>query len=183
MNKDKTWCIKDKKSVFKIKLFDVIRLDCYLPSKDIHNDFYSISMHNWVNIFSLTNDNKIIFVKQHRIGKNIVTMEVPAGAIDEGEKPLDAAKRELVEETGYTSDKFILLKEISVNPAIQNNTCYFFLALNCIKSHDTKFDSTEELELMLKEKDEIDNIINSNLIDNSLAYLAVILARDYLKNM
>ena len=181
MNKNKTWQIISEKSVFNSRIFEIFNLDCFLPSKNFKHNFYSIHLHDWINVFSITNDNKVILVKQHRLGKNLITLEAPAGAINRGEKPEDAAKRELLEETGYTSEKLILLKKISVNPAIQNNTCYFFLALNCKKNNNTKFDPAEEIEIVLKEKEELFDSLYSGEIDNSLAFLSIILARDYFK--
>ena len=77
MDENKKWIIKDDKSVFKSKIFDIHKLDCYLPSKNIKNDFYTIHINNWVNTFALTEYGKVILVKQHRMGKNIVTFEVP----------------------------------------------------------------------------------------------------------
>ncbi|HOV14806.1 MAG TPA: NUDIX hydrolase, partial [Spirochaetota bacterium] len=143
MDSLKIWSINKRKKIFECKIYDIERLDCFLPSKNIENDFYSINICDWVNIFALTDDNKVLLVKQHRLGKDIVTYEVPAGGIDKGESPENGAMRELVEETGYTTDKMILMKKISVNPAIQNNDCYFFLALDCKKTKEVEFDDTE----------------------------------------
>lgn len=181
MHEKKIWQTKNKKSILKTKIYEVFELDCFLPSKDINNTFYSITLPDWVNVFSLTEDKKMIFVKQHRIGSDIVTTEVPAGGIDKGENPVDAAERELVEETGFTSDNVVLLKKIRVNPAIQNNYCYVFIALNCKKNKSTKFDHSEEIDVVLKDLSELDNILNEDTIDNSLSYLGCCLAKKYLK--
>lgn len=182
MNNSKKWLIKNKKSILKTKLFEIFNLECFLPSKKVDHNFYSISIFDWVNIFALTDDDRAIFVKQHRLGKNIITLEVPAGMIDKDEDPMDAAKRELAEETGYVPEKVVLLKKISVNPAIQTNNCYFYLALNCRKAQNVNFDIGEEIEVVIKDKEEVFNSLNKDLIDNSLAFLSIILARDYLKN-
>ena len=152
MNSQKIWQINNSESVFKSKIYDIEKMECFLPSKNKKNDFYSIKICDWVNVFALTDDEKVILVKQHRLGKNIVTYEVPAGGIDKGESPEDGAIRELVEETGYTPEKIVLMKKISVNPAIQNNNCYFFLATGCKKTNNVEFDETEELELVLRDK-------------------------------
>lgn len=182
MNKDKIWKILKKEIIFNAKIFDVYKLNCYLESKKMNHDFYSIDLHDWVNVFSMTDDGRVILVKQHRIGKDIVTLEVPAGAIDHGEKPEDAAIRELAEETGYKPGRLELIKKISVNPAIQNNNCYFFIAFDCKKNTDTKFDPAEELELVIKSREEVFNFTQTNDMDNSLSFLAVMLAKEYLLN-
>ena len=134
---------------------------------------------DWVNVFAVTQDEKAILVTQHRIGKNLVTLEAPAGAINKNEEPEAAAKRELEEETGYSPEKLVLLKKLSVNPAIQNNTCYFYLALNCKKTKEQNFDLGEEIEVVIKDKKEVFNLLNTGTIDNSLAFLSVMLAKEY----
>jgi ADP-ribose pyrophosphatase len=180
MDVSKVWKIKSEKELLSTKIFKITEMECFLQSKNMNHRFYKMKISDWINVFSLTDDGKIILVKQHRLGKNIVTHEVPAGAITENEDPLLGAKRELQEETGYTSDNVVLLKKISANPAIQNNNCYFFIALNCKKTDDTNFDPAEELDLVLKDKKEIFDIINSGFMDNSLSFLAVMLAKEYL---
>ncbi len=182
MNKDKQWEIKNIKEEYKNRIFSIFKLDTFLPSKSLESYFYSIHLRSWVNIFAVTDDNRVILVKQHRLGRDVVTLEVPAGGIDENEDPKDAAIRELKEETGYTSNNVKLVKQIQVNPAIQNNICYFFIALNCKKTENTDFDETEEIEVVLKTKDEVFKSIEleSNLIDNSLALMSVMLGKNYL---
>jgi len=180
MDKNKTWLIKSKKVVFESRIFKLYNLDCYLPSKDIHHDFYSLHLPSWVNVFSLTEDNKVILVKQHRIGRDQITLEVPAGAIDEGEAPEEAAKRELLEETGYLCDNIIFLKKIAVNPAVQDNVCYFYLALDCKDVKKNDLDPAEEIDVVLKTREEVFDFINNDTVDNSLAYLSLILAQNYL---
>jgi len=180
MDKSKIWEIKSKKEILKLKIFKIQELNCYLPSKKMDHNFYKIKLHDWVNIFALTSDNKIILVNQHRLGNNMVTTEVPAGAINKNEDPLESAKRELTEETGYTTENIFLLKKISVNPAIQDNYCYFFLALDCKKTSETNFDPSEELEVVLENIKKINDITQSDFMDNSLSFLSVMLAKEHL---
>ena len=183
MHNSKKWIIKNRELILKTKILNVFDLSCFLPSKKIDHNFYSLEINDWINVFAITDDDKVILVKQHRLGKNIVTLEVPAGAINKNEDPEIAAKRELVEETGYTTEKLIMLKKISVNPAIQTNVCYFYLALNCRKTQKENFDPGEEIDVVLMNKVDVFKTINTDLIDNSLAFLSVLLARDYLQNV
>lgn len=182
MDKNKQWTINHTTEIFSCKICRIIKHDCYLASRDVHNDFYSLKMGEWVNVFALTAGGKVIMVKQHRLGNNQVTLEVPAGLIDPGEKPETAALRELEEETGYTTNKLVFLHKSAVNPAIQTNNVYYYLALDCEQTKEKNFDPTEEIEHVLYEQDEIFNAPTNGLITHSLSMLGVLLAKDYLEN-
>lgn len=174
------WQILNKKEEFNCKITSINSMECYLPSKNISNKFISMDMHDWANVFTIDSDNNVIMVKQHRMGKNIVTIEVPAGTLNPGEDPETAAKRELEEETGYTAEKMILLKAIFVNPAIQTNKCYFFLATGCKKTKELQLDDTEEIEVITFPLKEILDARNTDLIENSITLLSIMLTKDYL---
>lgn len=182
MDNNKIWSVNNEKDVFSCNITKVIAKECSLNSKNISHTFYTLEMKDWVNVFAVTKDKTVVMVRQHRLGKNLVTLEVPAGMIEDNEDPKDAVMRELAEETGYVTDNIILLKSINVNPAIQNNVCHFFLATNCEKITQTNFDDTEEIETELIPLDEIfktpDN--GNELIQNSVALLSILLAKNYL---
>lgn len=180
MDKSKQWQINKKYSIFKGRILELFEMECFLPSKNMHHNFYSLHYYNWANVFALTEDNKVILVKQHRMGKNMVTTEVPAGAIDEGENPEDAAIRELLEETGYQAGNIHLLKKIAVNPALQDNTNYSFIATNCKKVQEVNFDDPEEIDMVLRDKDLVFKQLEESVFDNSLSFLTILLAKNYL---
>ncbi len=181
MDNSKKWIEKSSKVVYSNKIASIVEHSCYLPSRCVDNLFYSTRMPDWVNVFPVTNDGKVIMVQQHRVARDIVTLEVPAGAMDKGETPYEAALRELEEETGFVPEQLIQLKEVIVNPAIQTNTCYVFIALNCKQLKNTDFDDTEELEVELMDLDQVWHLLKSDVIDNSLNHLSMMLSRDYIK--
>ena len=85
---------------------------------------------DWVDVIALTADLNIVLVDQYRHSVRSVRTEFPAGTVDEGEEPLAAIQRELLEETGYASDDWDLLGTAPVYPPLQTNRIYSFLALN-----------------------------------------------------
>ena len=88
-----------------------------------------------VVVVPITKDNKSLVIVQPRVFSHTgIGVEVPAGYIDEGETPMDAAKRELREETGYEAEKLIELTSYYQDQGISGayNTC--FLALGCEKN-------------------------------------------------
>lgn len=103
----------------------------------------------WANVLAITKDQKVVLVKQYRHGVKEVLLELPGGVVEDGEVPLDGIKRELLEETGYTSDAFIDIGNFYPNPANQTNTLHCFLALDVEKVAEQSLDEAEDLEVEL----------------------------------
>lgn len=81
-------------------------------------------------VVALDDYGYIYLVKQYRAAFDKVTLEIPAGKIDEGETPGQALTRELVEETGLTAEKFTLLASIAVSPGFCTEIIHIYLAEN-----------------------------------------------------
>ncbi len=92
--------------------------------------------------------------------------------LDANEDRETAAKRELREETGFSSDKFIFLGKSRPNPAIQNNWIYHYAALNCEKTADTDFDEHESVVTKLVPLTDVEKLIENGKITHSLAIVA-----------
>lgn len=126
-----------------------------------------------MNIVALTPEREVILVEQYWHGVHAVTVEVPGGVADGSGSGLDAAKRELAEETGYTSGTWTFLGSVSSNPAIFNNRCEMYLAEDCIRTQEQDLDPFEEIRVIrLKETDFLD-AVRSGRIHHSLAVAAV----------
>ena len=88
---------------------------------------------DWINVVALTPDGLSIMVDQYRFGIGERTLETPGGMVDPGETPLAAAKRELLEETGYGGGEWSSLGAVQPNPAIHPHLCHHFLAQGVAK--------------------------------------------------
>ena len=105
-----------------------IRLDrCELPNGRII-EYHLLEYTDEIMVFALTRNQEVVLIKQYRYGVQAAILELPGGSVDAGESPLEAAKRELMEETGYASDTFIEVGCASPNPAIYTSRIYSFLA-------------------------------------------------------
>ncbi len=167
------WQIKNRETVFNSGVFAIDRLACFHPEKNVSHDFGILKTPDWINVVALTDDGKFIMVRQHRLGTDEYTLETPAGLIEKGEKPEAAARRELEEETGYSSESLVPLKRLSANPAIMNNYIYFYLATGCRKTNRQNLDPSEDIEVLLYTREEIIELIRTNRIDHSIIITAL----------
>ena len=100
--------------------------------------------------------------------------------VDEGEKPIDAAIRELSEETGYTSTEVIEIGRVEPNPALMSNHTYSYLALDACQNEEQKLDGMEDIEILKKPIDEIPLLIEKGEIEHALVICAFYFYNQYL---
>ena len=126
---------------------------------------------NSVIIVAITQDNEYIITFQNRIKRQKIA-EFPSGYIENGENPIDAAKRELQEETGYISDDLFVVDEAFSSPGIDNSSTYIVIANDCIKTDKIKTDGTELIKYGLFSEIELKYLINTNIMSGALNKLA-----------
>ncbi len=108
-----------------------------------------------MNVLPVTPDQKVALVRQWRFGVEAFSWEIPGGIMDEGESPIEAGLRELREETGFEARSSRVLGQISPNPAILSNTCFFVLAEGVSFTGGQEWDQHEEIEVKLFPIDEV----------------------------
>jgi 8-oxo-dGTP pyrophosphatase MutT (NUDIX family) len=101
----KPWKLLDSENLVDAPWLKVAKEKCELPNGKVIDDFYTLWQPDWVMILPRTKDGKWVMTKQYRHGIQKIALEFPAGIIDKGETPEDAAIRELQEECGYTLDE------------------------------------------------------------------------------
>jgi len=122
-----------------------------------------------VNIIAMTAGEEILFVKQFRFGVSDFILELPAGLIDLGENPISTAKRELEEETGFTSEKWHYLGYSLINPAYVNNGCHHFMAMDAQMKGKQRLDDTETIQVEVFPLDSIPEIIKKGIIRDAIS--------------
>lgn len=108
-----------------------------------------------VNVVPITADGKMVFVRQYRVGIEAFTLELPGGLIDPGEKPIQAAKRELAEETGFTAEKWYDLGKVASNPVFMDSYIHHAVAFGVEKTQDMQLDDGEDIYLETMPIDEV----------------------------
>lgn len=142
------------------------------PRTGEEHDFFILESPPWVNVIPLTPEGEVVLIRQYRHGVREVTLEIPGGLIEPGDSPEGAARRELREETGYQAREMISLGHVHPNPAIQNNRCYTFLAIDAYPAGDQQLDDKEDIEVILKPLAEIPRLIREGQITHSLVVTA-----------
>ncbi len=162
------WKLLSSQYVFKDRWF-IARADkCAMPDGKIVEPYYVLEFPNWCNIIVVTEDEKIVMVRQYRHAVQQTLIELPGGVIDEGETPEQAAIRETAEETGYVVDAVELLYQAAPNPATNNNMAFFFLARNAKPLAKQKFDAFEDMDVVLYTKAEIKQLLADNKIQHAV---------------
>jgi 8-oxo-dGTP pyrophosphatase MutT (NUDIX family) len=135
--------------------------------------FSIFSAPDWCNVVPITDADEVVLVWQYRFGTDALSLEIPGGVIDGGESPLNAARRELEEETGYAARSITPLCVSEPNPAIQDNRCYGFLAAGAHLAGTTRFDENEECEVVLVPTAALPALLDAGKITHALVRVAL----------
>lgn len=169
----KKWMTLETRNILKGHIFRYLQVSRQSPTTMKVGEFDIVQCANWVNVVAITPEQKIVLIKQYRHGTDSYTIEIPGGAINHEEDPLVGAKRELLEETGYTATKWIKLGKVDANPAFMTNTCETYLALDAIKTENQNLDPFEEIEVFLDDVKNINQLIKEGEITHSLVVAAI----------
>ncbi|WP_437919360.1 NUDIX hydrolase [Sphingobacterium sp. LRF_L2] len=162
------WTLLDSKYIIK-RPWATLRVDkLQLPNGNIKDEYYVLEYPTWVNMIGITSDNQILFVQQYRHGADEILTELPAGVVEEGEDPEVAARRELLEETGYAFDSIEKICQLYANPATSGNITYTYLLKGGRKVQEQELDNSEDIDVVLMSIDEARQFLYENKIGQAL---------------
>lgn len=141
---------------------------CRLADGSVIEPYYVMHEKDWVHVFAQTADSSVLVVRQFRYAARAVCAELPAGAVESGETALEAAKRELLEETGHVASEWMALGSLYANPARQTNSVHLFLARNATRVSEQRLDEGEALTYELATVDGIERMIDSREFSQAL---------------
>lgn len=164
----KKWKVTKSEYVIDRPWLRARRDSVLLPTGVEYPEYYVLEYPDWVNVIALTPEGQFVMVEQYRHGLGKVQTELCAGVIEAGETPLEAAKRELAEETGFTGGNWELITTISGNPSTTNNLTHCFLARGVELTQPQNLDSTEDIAVKILSPAEVVALLMSDELKQSL---------------
>ena len=162
------WKLLNSEYLVDAPWLKVAKETCELPNGKVIDDFYTLWQPDWVLILARTAEGKWVMTEQYRHGTGKIALEFPAGIIDKGETPEQAAIRELQEECGYRATTPRYLGSFPVNPDRHRGKFHVVFIDAVVKGGSTHFDSTEEIESLLLSDEELQSKMTDGTFNHPL---------------
>lgn len=157
--KDMTWKTLSSEYLIERPWLTARRDRVELPDGRIIDEYYVLEYPDWVNIIAIDKEGRMILVRQYRHGLQRTNFELVAGVLEKGEDSMTAARRELLEETGYAGGEWYELMQVSANTSTMTNLTHCFVAVGVEKVSVQHLDATEDLEVYTFTQDEVKEMI------------------------
>jgi 8-oxo-dGTP pyrophosphatase MutT (NUDIX family) len=144
-----------------------------LPSGAEMEEFHVAEYPDWALALTLTDDGKAIMVEQYRYAVDRIGLEFPAGAVYPGEDPLEAARRELLEETGYQAREWTTLGKVAVEPSRHTNYGHALVATGARKVAEPSPEQTEDLRVRVVDAASLPQMVEAGEIEHGIHVAAV----------
>ncbi|MDR2301513.1 MAG: NUDIX hydrolase [Deltaproteobacteria bacterium] len=173
MTKLKPWTVTGRTPILATHVFEVVNVSCVSPKDGQEKTFVTLSAPQWVNVIPVTEKGEVVLVNQFRHGTGEFSLELPGGVNEPGHSALETARRELMEETGYSSEDITLLCSIRPNPALFSNFIHTYLARNVTKTGQTHFDENEDIDQVLVPLEKLKTLVLNGSITHALMVAAI----------
>jgi ADP-ribose pyrophosphatase len=151
--------------------------DVRLPNGEVIEGYLCSQSRDYAAVLALMQDGTVPLVSQYKHGKGAVSLDLPAGYLDEnGESPLTAARRELEEETGVTAAAWQSMGGLVLDSNRGNTRCHLFLARDAVREGSQHLDATEELSVSFHRPSELLHLVLSGRIDSIGSVAGILLA-------
>jgi 8-oxo-dGTP pyrophosphatase MutT (NUDIX family) len=172
----KPWQVLDSKLVVSERWLQLREDRVRLANGHQIDRFHVIHGPDWASVLCVTDDSEVVLVRQYRHGIGGVSLELPAGVIEPHETPEEAARRELLEETGYAADDWVCIQSVSTEPARHTTRAHFYCARGARRVQEPSPEETELLELMTVPLGELKRLATDGSIIHGVQIGAILAA-------
>jgi ADP-ribose pyrophosphatase len=152
-----------------------------LPDGGIKDPYFVIERPDAAIVFPLTEGGEVVLVRQYRPPLDMMELGLPAGLVEAGERPEEAARRELAEETGYAGGEWEQLGSVASSPSLKDNWAYLFLAQGVEETAPPDPDEHELVEVVRVPVEELPALVRTGKIVSSSGVAAIMLALERLR--
>lgn len=177
----KKWRVLDSKIAFKNKWVSIRQEICEIHTGKIIDDYFIYEGNDIVLIFALTEANEVVLVKQYKHGIRDFVTDIPAGGLNDLETPEAGARRELLEETGYSAVEFIQVASLLNSPTNRSVLEHVFIARGAFLAGEPHFDETENCETQLVSLPQLRQMLREGQIRDAGCVAAIYKALEYLQ--
>jgi 8-oxo-dGTP pyrophosphatase MutT (NUDIX family) len=169
------WEILTSRYLLRRKWMDVREDRVRLPNGTVIDEFHVLEYPDWVCVMPITPDGRFVMVEQYRHGIEHICLEFPAGVIDDGEEVLTAARRELLEETGYDADHFERIGRCAPEPSRHSNVAHIVVALGARPVREPEPDHDEVIHVTAWPVSDLRELIEQGHFVHGVHHAAILL--------
>lgn len=165
-SRETVWKIEARRTLLDTPWLGVEEQDIRTGKGKLLQGFYTLRQPDWVLVLAQCKTDLWIMVRQYRHGIGRWLWEFPAGIVDAGESPLQSARRELLEETGYQARQALLLRTLPVNPDRQSGLYHIVLAEETEGHGLSHLEDGEELNTYLRTTRQVEQMIKNGELEH-----------------
>lgn len=176
------WNTLSSRTIIKDRWVNLRADDCQMADGTMIAPFYVNQLPDFVVTAAVTEEGRFLMIYQYRHAVDKVILEVPAGCVEPGENMEEAARRELLEETGYEAGELQFLGKLAPNASCLSSYAWCYLATNARKRGKQALDATEEIDVVLMTREEIHKALQEGQIEQAVHVGALYRALEVLES-